>query len=73
MRATAILVNVKPTNMNKPTKTTVFTQDKAKDRPVTLSSGTKHTTNPTTGSGNKNAPMGNHSLDGAHGNRAKHV
>lgn len=34
-------------------------------------SGTKHTTNPTSSSGNTSAPMGHPSLTGAHGNKAK--
>lgn len=53
-------------------KSYVTTGSKASNRPVTLKSGTKHTTNPTSSSGNKGATMGVNSLHGAQGSKGKY-
>lgn len=53
-------------------KTYVTTKSKAANRPVTLKSGTKHTTNPTSGEGNTKAKMGVDSLHGAQGSKGKY-
>lgn len=58
--------------MDAPQKDYVTTKGKAKNRPVTLSSGTKHTTNPTSSDGNTKATMGVDSLHNAQGSKGKY-
>lgn len=58
--------------MNTPNKSYVSTGSKTSNRPVGLKSNTKHTTNPTSSSGNTGATMGVNSLHGAQGSKGKY-
>lgn len=65
---------ISSSSMDTPKKTNnVPTKGKARNRPVTLNSGSKHITNPTEQSvGYGGGKKGTHALDGAQGSKGKY-